>query len=148
MEPISEFVRLYEVTSCTILQLSIDYDKHKLKGGFMKIRNIFLLLIILALPMLLAACGGDKVGNAEKFMKALADNDLDEAKKYICDDEKDTVDEDAASFEGVNLTDISCEEDGDNVKCDFKIGIEGVEGETPSSITFEMDGDKVCGTVE
>ncbi|MBI5929465.1 MAG: hypothetical protein HY862_09160 [Chloroflexi bacterium] len=114
----------------------------------MKVRNIFLLVIILALPMLLAACGGDKTGNAEKFMKALADNDIDEAKKYVCDKEKDSADDAATAFESVKLSDISCKEDGDNVKCDYKISIEGVEGETATSITFKMDGDKVCGSAE
>ena len=114
----------------------------------MKFRNLFLLVIVLALPMLLAACGGDKVGNAEKFMKAIADNDIDEAKKYVCDDEKDNADDTGAALEGVKISDISCEEDGDNVKCDYKISVDGVEGETATSLTFKMDGDKVCGTAE
>lgn len=115
----------------------------------MKFRTLFLMVIILALPMLLAACGGDKVGNAEKFMKAAADGDADEAEKYVCDDEKDSIDEVSSGFgEGVNISDISCEEDGDNVKCDFNIAVEGIEGETATSITFKMDGDKVCGAVQ
>lgn len=114
----------------------------------MKIRNLFLLVIVLALPMLLAACGGDKVGNAEKFLKAISDNDIDEAKKYVCDKEKDSADDSAGAFEGIEISDISCEEDGDNVKCDYKMSIEGVEGETATSVTFKMDGDKVCGSAE
>ncbi|GIK62627.1 MAG: hypothetical protein BroJett018_04210 [Chloroflexota bacterium] len=114
----------------------------------MKIRNLFLVIIVLALPMLLAACGGDKVDNAEKFMKALADNDIDEAKKYVCDKEKDSADDSATAFESVKISDISCKEDGDNVKCDYKMTIEDEEDAISTSITFKMDGDKVCGTAE
>ncbi|MCQ3930336.1 MAG: hypothetical protein DPW16_07735 [Chloroflexi bacterium] len=115
----------------------------------MKIRNLLLLVIVLALPMLLAACGGDKVGNAEKYMKAVADGDRDEAEKYVCDDKKDELAGDnVGDTEGLEFKDISCKEDGDNVKCDFKIAIEGVDEEQATSVTFKMDGDKVCGEVE
>lgn len=115
----------------------------------MKIRNLFLLTLVLALPLLLAACGGDKVGNAEKYMKAVADGDRKEAEKYVCDDKKDELAGDnVGDTEGLEFKDISCKEDGDNVKCDFKIAIEGVDEEQASSVTFKMDGDKVCGEVE
>jgi hypothetical protein len=115
----------------------------------MKFRTLFLTVIILALPMLLAACGGDKVGNAEKFMKAVADGDADEAEKYVCDDEKDSLTGESSGMpEGVEFNDISCKEDGDNVQCSFKmvINIEGADPqETEQSWTLQMDGDKVCG---
>lgn len=110
----------------------------------MKFRSLFLLAIVLALPMLLAACGGDKVGNAEKFMKAVADNDADEAKKYVCDDQKDELTGESAGMpEGTEFKDISCKEDGDDVKCSFKLAMEGVE-EQSMTWTLVMDGDKVC----
>jgi hypothetical protein len=115
----------------------------------MKFRTLFLLVIILALPMLLAACGGDKVGNAEKFLKAVADNDVDEAEKYVCDDEKDSLTGESSGMpEGVEFKDISCDEDGDNVKCSFTMvmAVEGAEAqEIEQSWTMKMDGDKVCG---
>ena len=110
----------------------------------MKIRNVVLMIIVLALPMLLAACGGDKVGNAEMFLKAVADNDADEAEKYVCDDKKDELTGDSAGMpEGMEMKDISCEEDGDNVKCSYKISAEG-NPEQSVSVTLVMDGDKVC----
>ncbi len=109
----------------------------------MKIRNLFLLVIVLTLPMLLAACGGDKVDNAEKFMKAVADNDADEAKKYVCDDKKDELTGDSGMPEGTEMKDISCEEDGDDVKCSYKFTSEGIPEQTVS-VTLVMDGDKVC----
>ncbi len=110
----------------------------------MKIRNLFLLTLVLTLPLLLAACGGNKVDNAEKFMKAVADNDSDEAKKYVCDDKKDELTGDSSGMpEGTEMKDISCEEDGGDVKCSFKIATEGIP-EQSMTWTLVMDGDKVC----
>jgi hypothetical protein len=110
----------------------------------MKTRMSFLILVLLLLPLVLAACGGDKVGNAEKFLEAAGDNDFDEAKKYVCDDEKDNIEGEAAFPEGVELKDIECEEDGDDVKCSFNMAMEGVDGDTPVTMVFVMEGDKVC----
>ena len=118
----------------------------------MKVRLPLLLVILLALPLVLAACGGDKVENAEKFLEAMGDLDTDEAKEYACDDMDDEIDEAFEFFgtlDGFDITDIECEEDGDNVKCDFTI-VGELEGETISNPiegqAMAMDGDKVCDT--
>lgn len=115
----------------------------------MKSNRLFLVVAVLILPFLLAACGGDKVGNAEKFLKALGEGDAEEAQKYVCDKEKDSLDQldSLFDYDDVTLNDISCDEDGDNVKCSYKLALEG-SGEQDISVTYKMDGDKVCGTVE
>ena len=116
----------------------------------MKARFALLLVIALALPMVLSACGGDKVENAEKFLEAIGDRDADEAKEYACDDVHGEIDDLVAlmnELDDFDVTDIECEEDGDNVKCTYTM-VTTVAGETQSQ-TFEdevltMDGDKMC----
>ena len=116
----------------------------------MKARFALLLVIALALPMVLSACGGDKVENAEKFLEAIGDRDADEAKEYACDDVHDDLDELIAlmnEFDDLDYTDIECEEDGDNVKCSYNV-VTTVAGETQTQTIEDeviiMDGDKMC----
>ena len=100
-----------------------------------------MLVIALALSMVLSACGSSAVDNAEDFIKAASENDLDKAKDVTCEDLhaelEDTYDEDD---EGFDLDDLECEEeDDDRVRCTYEIDGEDME------VTFIMDDDdKIC----
>jgi hypothetical protein len=118
-----------------------------IQGAKMRKTTLLFVMLVLALPFLLAACGGDKTGNAEKFLKALDEGDVDEAQKYVCDDEKDSLDDMGEFLDSVSISDISCEEDGDNVKCTYKATVEGSDPQEVTE-TYKMDGDKLCGTVQ
>lgn len=104
-------------------------------------RAALFLMIILALPMVLAACGGGATGNAKDFLNAWADGDTDKMKDVSCDEFSSTIDLLAEGSEEAELEDVKCEEDGDNrVTCTAR-----AEGEDEEEITFIMDDDKVCG---
>ena len=107
----------------------------------LKSRLPFLAVLMLLLPVVLAACGGGPTGNAEDFIKAMADNDKDKAKDVSCDAFHNEID---LLFEGDGgpsgeLEDLKCEEDGDNVKCT------GKDSEAEGEFVFAMEDDKVCG---
>jgi hypothetical protein len=100
-----------------------------------------ILLLLLVLPLILAACGGGKTDNAKSFLEAMNDEDADKAKDNACDAVHGAIDEllSRPSLGDVEVGD--CEEDGDtNVKCSISIDDEDVD------ITLIMDDDdKVCG---
>jgi hypothetical protein len=100
--------------------------------------------------MVLSACGDDlSTDDAEKAVRAVFEGDVDEANKYICDDEKLTP-ELAQSPEGLEIKSISCEKDGDDMKCDYSISIP-VEGSDPveisDTLTIAVEDGKLCGNV-
>ena len=104
--------------------------------------HVKLLILLLVLPLALAACGGGKTDNAKAFLEAMADNDADKAKENACDAMHASIDTLLElAGDNFNADDISCEEDGDNaVKCTVQDGDDEVE------LTLVMDDDdKVCG---
>lgn len=111
----------------------------------MKTRLSFLIVMLLALPLVLAACGGGDADTAKNFVEAVADGDQDEAEKHVCDKNKAELvggPNDGGAFE---VEDLECEEDGDDVTCKFKsnFGVEGVE-KSDIEMTFGMEDGKVC----
>lgn len=105
-------------------------------------RSALVIAIVLVLPLILAACGGGATGNAEDFIKAMADHDVKKAKDVSCSAFASTIDLLAeGTSEDSKAEDIKCEKDGDTkVKCDFK-----ADGES-TSLTFIVDkDDKICG---
>lgn len=113
----------------------------------MKTRISFLIVLLMVLPLVLAACGGGPADTAKKYVEAIADGDADEAEKHVCDDNKDQLldgpGEDNASFD---VSDLECEEDGDDVKCTFKSDLGLLDEEAEIEMTFGMKDDKVCET--
>src|SRR5690606_21062205 len=104
--------------SCIITQL---VNLHKQEKIEMK-RSALVIAIVLVLPLILAACGGGATGNAEDFIKAMADGDAKKAKEVSCSAFASTIDLLAeGTSEDSKAEDIKCEKDGDTkVKCDFK----------------------------
>ncbi|NDJ85099.1 MAG: FHA domain-containing protein [Chloroflexi bacterium] len=87
---------------------------------------------------------GSSVDNAEKFLEALGSCDAEEAETYVCDDDQDAIARLAASCEA-GFEDISCSQDGNDVKCDY---VEVVEQERfERAIHLNMRNGKVCGLV-
>jgi hypothetical protein len=112
----------------------------------MKMR-ILVLVFLLLCPMFLGACStsGDKVENAEKFLDAVGKADTDAAKKYVCPDKLDNIEEITANINEENLTfsDIECLKDGDNVQCTFKVVL-GENDVRDGNIGFIMENNLVC----
>ncbi len=113
----------------------------------MKKQSLLLVVFVLILPFVMAACGGGDVSedDAEKAIKAAFEGDADEANKFLCDADKV---EDGDMPEGITVENISCAKDGDDMKCDVNISmaIEGAEPQTfEQSITFGVEDGKLCG---
>ena len=105
----------------------------------MKTRMSFFIVLLLMLPLVLAACSNEKkIENAQKFLEALAADDVDEARTYLCEEEQKELDAGGNPFSGLSVTDIECADDGGDVKCTFKV--EGQEIE----FIIGFEGDKVC----
>ncbi len=110
-------------------------------------RVLFLTILLVVLPFVMAACGGDlSEDDAEKTVKAAFEGDVDEANKNICDEDK-IKEEDAQVVEGLTVDDIECKKDGDKMNCDFtmKMEVEGTEQSFPSSFSFDIKDGKLCG---
>ena len=91
---------------------------------------------------MLAACGNNTADDVEKFINAGDDGDRDEAAKYVCDENKDELLA-GISEENINsFSDVSCEEDGDDVECRVTSTAGGEE--TEIIMVFGMDNGKVC----
>ena len=106
----------------------------------MKTRMSLLIALLLVLPLVLAACGGGPASNAEKFIKAAADGDEEEAEKYLCDDPQDGLGGNSGGIEG--LKDVSCEEDGDNVRCEIVVEEDDIEQTV--IIVYGLEDGKIC----
>lgn len=111
----------------------------------MKLRFSFLIVLLLVLPLVLAACGGSDTDTAKKFVEAIADADDDEAGKHVCDKNKDKLldgpGEEDSSFD---IKDLKCEEDGDDVTCKFESDLNLLPEAADIEMTFSMDDGKVC----
>jgi hypothetical protein len=100
-----------------------------------------ILILLILLPLALAACGGGATGSAEDFLKAVDENDIGNAKDASCDDFSNEIDvlwENATNDDEVK--DLDCEEDGDDVKCTFKD-----QEDNEVVFVFAIEDDKVCG---
>ncbi len=113
----------------------------------MKTRISFLIVLLMVLPLVLAACGGGDTDTAKKYIEAIADGDKDEAEKQVCDNPKDERIGTSPTQDSFDVDDLKCEEDGDNVKCTFKtdFGDENADA-VKVELTFGMEDGKVCST--
>lgn len=110
-------------------------------------RILSLTILLVLLPFVMAACGGDlSEDDAEKTVRAAFEGDVDEANKNICDEDK-IKEEDAQVTEGLTIDELECKKDGDKMNCDFTMSVE-VEGQAqsfPGSISFDVKDGKLCG---
>jgi hypothetical protein len=125
-------------------------------------RFAFLLTLLILVPVILAACGGDddESGlNNDSFtsaFEALLEGNADPAKELACDEVHTEIEEAAAGMsaltgeEGMD-TSVSCEVGDDQASCDMTITIE-IEGADPieetQTITWEVVDGKICQMVE
>ncbi|NLX10538.1 MAG: DUF4878 domain-containing protein [Chloroflexi bacterium] len=82
-------------------------------------RFAFVLVVLLAVPMLLTACGADTPDVAEDFVNAVLEGNADAAAEAACESYQDQARELAAGFSGMNVHDIDLKYDigkGNNVK--------------------------------
>ncbi|MBZ0305898.1 MAG: hypothetical protein K8I82_07515 [Anaerolineae bacterium] len=110
-------------------------------------RIIFLTVLLVILPFVVAACGGDvSEDDAEKTVKAAFEGDVDEANKNLCDDDK-LEGGDVESVEGLTIGDIECKKDGDKMNCDYTMSmeVEGTEQSFDGTISFDIEDGKLCG---
>jgi hypothetical protein len=106
-------------------------------------QRILRLFGLLLIPVLLAACGGGlSEDDAEKAIKAAFEGDTDEANEFLC--EENQVPADAVTdVEGMEIGDVNCTKDGDQMTCETNISLDGVDN--PISLTFDIEDDKLCG---
>jgi hypothetical protein len=106
----------------------------------MKTRMSFLILVLLLLPLVLAACGGGPTGEAKAYLEAVADGDKDEAEKHVCDKNKELLTTGIGDDTKAEIKSIDCEEkDDDKVECKVETEEDGED-----TITFKMEDGKVC----
>lgn len=110
-------------------------------------RNSFLIVLLIVLPFVMAACGGGDVSedDAEKTIKAAFEGDIDEANKFICDDDK--MKEEDFTDVGANVDSVECKKDGDKMNCDVTLSmeVEGVEESTTLPLSMNIEDGKLCG---
>lgn len=111
--------------------------------------SLFLLLVLI-LPLTLAACGGGpSAEDTEEAMEDFFNNgNADQWNDIACDDNQ-ISDEDADSYKalldeseaiGAKIDiNVTCEEDGEKMKCNYSFP--GVSQDTE----FDIDGGKLCG---
>ena len=115
-------------------------------------RMVWFLALILIFPLIASACGGDDIStdDAEKAIRAGFEGDFEEANKYICEAEQVESSDAQAMPEGAEI-DVSCEKDGDNMKCSVSGSIPMGEGVDPitldEDVTFSIEDGKLCGEV-
>ena len=111
----------------------------------LKSRLPLFVVLMLLLPIVLAACGEGTP--PEEFLKAIANNDKDKAKEQVCDDFKDEVDLLFAQNEGVEgrdqVKDLECTEADGRTTCNFKDS-----ADTAMEWVFAIEDEKVCGILE
>ena len=112
----------------------------------MKTRLSFLIVMLMVLPLVLAACGGGDTDTAKKYVEAISKADSDEAEKHVCDDNKDQLLDGPGDNEKFDTDDLKCEEDGDDVKCSFKSDLGLLDEKADIAMTFVMKDGKVCET--
>ena len=82
-------------------------------------RFAFVLVVLLAVPMLLTACGADTPDVAEDFVNAVLEGNADAAAEAACESYQDQARELAAGFVDLNVHDIDLKYDvgkGNNVE--------------------------------
>src|SRR5436190_1964133 len=104
----------------------------------MKTRMSFVILMLLVLPLVLAACGGGPAGEAKSFLEAVNKGDKDEAEKHVCDKNKDTLTAMASGDSEEDDVSIDCEKDGDDVKCTME-GKDDNGDKQKVTMTFGME---------
>lgn len=119
-------------------------------------KRFALLTLLLVFPLILAACGGSDMdpADAEKGMEAAFTGNVEEAKKYFCDEEIEALQGSTAQLQSVqdmNMTvDATCSKDGSAMKCDYKLMAAMTEGAEPTelmsdSVRFNIRDGKLCG---
>lgn len=112
-------------------------------------RILFLTLMLVILPFVVAACGGDiSEDDAEKAVKAAFEGKVDEANKYICDDDKINEEEfELPEGSEIKIDKIECKKDGDKMNCDYTVSftMEGTTTPISQSLSFDIKDGKLCG---
>jgi hypothetical protein len=107
-------------------------------------RFAFLLVTVMVLPIVLVACGGGLAGDTEDAYKELIeDGNPDKWNEIVCDEAK--IDDEVASLmkeDDVEDLEISCEEDGDEIKCEISGKTNGQDQK--ETVTFTVEDDKIC----
>jgi len=135
-------------------------------------RSIVMFLVVL-IP-LLAACGGPNAETGTTFLEALSDGRPSSAKAQVCADKEDTLPEefqeavafipegeDAMGLKSPGLKDISCTAKEKDIECSFAAPVMHCEGNIlgggtmsctswePNGkqvkVLFTLDGGKICG---
>ena len=107
-------------------------------------RLAYFLLIIL--PLILAACGGDvSEDQAEEAIRDAFSGNISEANEVICDEEQ-LDSEDAVDVENIQVSDVSCSKDGDEIACTYNITMAGVESEQETR--FRVQDGKLCSSID
>jgi len=114
----------------------------------MKKRFALFIVLVLIVPML-AACGGggDEISadDAEAAFRAVFEGNIEEANKYVCDEQKvDASEVEVPEIpEGVTL-DVSCEKSGENMDCTMKLTMPGVDEPMEQTMSIAMKDGKLC----
>ena len=85
-------------------------------------KRMFLLgVLLLLIPMVLAACGGgvDEDNLEDALVKALVEGDTGDLEDLVCDDDKDELTEDES--EPVDDASVDCSVEDDSFTCDVSM---------------------------
>ncbi len=85
-----------------------------------------------------AGLPGSSVDNAENYLRAMGECDIEKAQQYVCSRDASFVNEGICIN---NLEDYSCEKDGNDVTCETTIG------GTTETVTLNIRNGQVCGSV-
>lgn len=101
--------------------------------------------VLIILPLILAACGGGvSEDQAEEAIRDAFAGRINEANEVICDEEQ-MDSEDAADVEGIEVSEVSCQQDGDVMACTYNVTVAGVATEQETS--FRIQDDKLCSGI-
>jgi hypothetical protein len=129
----------------------------------------FLMMLLVLLPLILGACGGDDeetatggsgldmekgVENAENIYLAINARNFDELDTYLCEQQIPSLQEGITALDEagivVTIDNVFCEASGDNILCDYTVAIVAEDKTYSRDYTDEvlpvMTDKRVCGT--
>lgn len=101
---------------------------------------------LIVLTLILAACGGSlSESDAEAAITDAFNGNIEEANEHICDAEQ-LSSTDVSAMADVDLSRVSCQENGDTMDCSYTILFEGVESEMQTN--FRIEDGKLCSSLD